>query len=204
MIGGTSIKTRRTYLALVATKRPDANPCVSKIAKDDNKDFSPRVGFAYDLTGAGRHVVRGGFGLYFGNVFQNIPLFMEQMSNATVFQTVLSLTSSSDAVPGTGKTLGQWQYGIDPLPTIPPPSSQLAAGSGGRLMDPNYRNPVTEEVNGGDSCALNSNTAFAAEYTHVFGLHENKTININKRVPAYGACSTAPLNGFPVSAPSGP
>src|SRR5260370_20674589 len=204
MIGGTSIKTRRTYLALVATKRPDANPCVSKMARDDNKDSSTRVGFAYDLTGAGRRVVRGGFGLYFGNVFQNIPLFMEQMSNATVFQTVLSLTSSSDAVPGTGKTLGQWQYGIDPLPTIPPPSSQLAAGSVGRLMDPNYRNPVTEELHRGYSSALNSNTAFEAEYTHVLGLHENKTININQRVPVNGACCTAPLNGLTVSTPSDP
>src|SRR5258708_31955466 len=74
---------------------------------------------------------------------------MEQMSNPTVFQTVLSLTNSSDPVPGTTKTLGQWQYGVDPLPTIPPPSSQLAVGSVGRLMDPNYRNPVTEEFNGG-------------------------------------------------------
>src|SRR5207244_7158993 len=69
---------------------------VSRIASDDNKDFSPRVGFAYDVTGAGKHVLRGGFGLYYGNVFQNIPLFMEQLSNPTVFQTVLSLSSPSD------------------------------------------------------------------------------------------------------------
>ena len=63
----------------------------SKLPHDDNKDFSPRVGFAYDLTGKGKHVLRGGFGLYYGNVFQNIPLFMEQMANPTVFQTVISL-----------------------------------------------------------------------------------------------------------------
>jgi outer membrane receptor protein involved in Fe transport len=196
MIGGSDIKDSRTYLALVAYNNPISNPYVSKIAKDDNKDFSPRVGFAYDLTGRSKHVLRGGFGLYFGNVFQNIPLFMEQMSNPTVFQTVLSLTASTDAVPGTGKTLGQWQYGISPMPTIPPPSTQLAPGSVGRLMDPNYRNPVTEEFNGGYSWALNSNTAFEAEYTHVLGLHENKTINIDQRVPAGGACCTAPLNGL--------
>jgi hypothetical protein len=194
MIGGSDIKSSRTYLELVAINSPISNPYVSKIAKDDNKDFSPRVGFAYDLTGKGKHVVRGGFGLYFGNVFQNIPLFMEQMSNPTVFQTVLSLTTPSDPVPGTGKNLGQWQYGVDPLPTIPPPSTQLATGSIGRLMDPNYRNPVTEEFNGGYSWALNSNTAFEAEYTHVLGLHENKTINIDQRVPVNGACCSRPLD----------
>jgi hypothetical protein len=146
------------------------------------------------LTGRSKHVIRGGFGLYFGNVFQNIPLFMEQMSNPTVFQTVLSLTTPTDPVPGTGKTLGQWQYGVDPLPTIPPPSTQLAVGSVGRLMDPYYRNPVTEEFNGGYSWSLNTNTAFEAEYTHVLGLHENKTINIDQRVPSGGACCTRPLD----------
>ena len=183
MIGGSDIKDSRTYLELVALNSPITNPYVSKIAKDDNKDFSPRIGFAYDLTGAGRHVVRGGFGLYYGNVFQNIPLFMEQMANPTVFQTVLSLTDPGDSVPGTGLTLGQWQYGVSPSPTIPAPSSDLAPGSVGRLMDPNYRNPMTEEFNIGYSWAINQNSVVEVEYTHVLGLHENRTININQRVP---------------------
>jgi outer membrane receptor protein involved in Fe transport len=193
-IGGSDIRNSRTYLELVAINSPISNPYVSRIAHDDNKDFSPRIGFAYDLTGAGKHVVRGGYGLYFGDVFQNIPLFMEQMSNPTVFQSALSLTNSSDPVPGTTKTLGQWQYGVDPLPTIPPPSGQLAVGSVGRLMDPNYRNPMTEEFNGGYSWALTSNTAIEVEYTHVLGLHENKTINIDQKVPVAGACCTRPLD----------
>ncbi len=196
MIGVSDIQKSRTYLALVGYNNPISNPFVSKLPHDDNKDFSPRVGFAYDVTGAGKHVLRGGFGLYFGNVFQNIPLFMEQMSNPTVFATVLSLTSPSDPVPGTGLTLGQWQYGVSPLPTIPPPSTQLPPGSIGRLMDPNYRNPVTEEFNAGYSWLLNPNTVIEAEYTHVLGLHENKTINIDQRVPVGGACCTAPLNGL--------
>jgi hypothetical protein len=196
MIGGSDIAQSRTYQALVAFNSPVSNPYVRKIAGDDNKDFSPRIGFAYDLNGSGRHVVRGGYGLYYGNIFQNIPLFMEQMANATIFQQVLSLTSPGDSVPGTGKTLGQWQFGIDPLPTIPPPSTSLAPRSVGRLMDPNYRNPITQEWNIGYSWAINNNSVFEAEYTHVLGLHENKTINIDKRVPVGGTCCTAPLNGL--------
>src|SRR5882724_3353890 len=195
-IGVSDVQKSRTYLALVGFNNPISNPYVSKLPHDDNKDFSPRVGFAYDVTGAGKHVVRGGFGLYYGNVFQNIPLFMEQMSNPTVFATVLSLTNPGDVVPGTGLTLGQWKYGVSPLPTIPPPSTQLPPGSIGRLMDPNYRNPETLEFNGGYSWSLNPNTVVEAEYTHVHGLHENKTINIDQRVPVGGACCTAPLNGL--------
>ncbi len=199
MIGGADIRNSRTYQELVALNSPISNPLVSKIAKDDNKDFSPRIGFAYDLTGQSKHVIRGGYGLYFGNVFQNIPLFMEQQANATIFQTLFDITDpKNDIVPGTGIPLGQWRCcgppNGDPLPTINPPSSQLNPLSIGRLMAPNYRNPVTEEFNGGYSWALNANTAFEVEYTHVLGLHGNKTINTDQKVPVNGVCCTRPLD----------
>jgi hypothetical protein len=193
MIGGSKIQDSRTYLDLKTVNSPISNPYVDSIAKDDNLDFSPRVGFTYDLSGKGNHVLRGGYGLYYGNVFQNIPLFMEQMANPTVFQTVLSLSSPSDVVPGTGKTLGQWQYGIDAMPTIPPPATELATRSVGRLMDPHYRNPVTQEFNVGYTWAVNSNSALEAEYTHVLGLHGNKTMNIDQKIPIDGVL-TRPLD----------
>ncbi len=80
-------------------------------------------------------------------------------------------------------TLGQWRYGIDPMPTIPPPSTQLATGSVGRLMDPHYRNPVTQEFNVGYTWAVNPKTAVEAEYVHVLGLHGNRTMNIDQKIP---------------------
>ncbi len=194
LLGVSDITKSRTYQELVAINSPITNPYISKLPHDSNKDFSPRVGFAYDLTGAGKHVVRGGFGLYFGNVFQNIPLFMEQQANPTIFQTVLSLSSPGDAVPGTGLTLGQWRYGVSPMPTLPPPSTQMADGSVGRLIDPNYRNPVSEEFNVGYTWSMTDKSVIEAEYTHVLGLHQNKTINLDQKVVVDGACCTRPLD----------
>ncbi len=98
-LGQSDITKSRTYQELVAINDPISNPYVAKLPHDDNKDFSPRIGFAYDLTGAGKHVLRGGFGLYYGNSFQNIPLFMEQQANPTVFQTVLSLPAPQTQYP---------------------------------------------------------------------------------------------------------
>ena len=49
MIGLSDVKNSRTYQELVALNSPFSNPYVSKLPHDDNKDFSPRVGFAYDL-----------------------------------------------------------------------------------------------------------------------------------------------------------
>jgi hypothetical protein len=202
--GESDIPKSRTYQELVALNNAFSNPYVKSVPHDDNKDFSPRVGFAYDVTGKGNHVVRGGFGLYFGNSFQNIPLFMEQQANATVFAQVLSLSNTTDLVPGAGKTLGQWRYGVDPFPTIPGPSTKLASGSVGRLIDPNYRNPVTEEVNAGYTWAVNQGTAVEVEYTHVLGLHGNRTINIDQKVPVNGVL-TRPLDAaFAASSPAQP
>jgi hypothetical protein len=197
-VGGSQIANSRTFqeLQAAAAFSPLAASLVAKKATDYNKNFSPRVGFAYDLTGRGNQVLRGGFGMYYGNTFQNIPLFMEQQSNATIFQTAFAL-SGSDPLPGPNGqpiascgsppvspcTLNHWRYGVDPLPTIPPPSAALATNATGRIMDPNYRNPVTEEWNGGYTWSINSKTVIEAEYVHVLSLHENKTINVDPRIP---------------------
>ena len=176
LIGGSAQSTNRTYLALKAINHPAA----ASLPQDDNKDFSPRVGFAWDLGGTGKHIVRGGYGLYFGQTFLNIPLFMIQQANPTIFSGVFAL-STGDVVPGTGgKILGlDWRYGIDPFPPIPPPPTQLAAGNTGRIMDPNYRNPYTQQWNLGYSWALNSYTVLEFDAIHVLALHESKTLNIN-------------------------
>jgi hypothetical protein len=184
-VGGSDIAQSRTFqeLQAIAPFSPLAASLVAKKANDYTKGFSPRVGLAYDLTGKGNHVLRAGFGMYYDNTFQNIPLFMEQQANPTIFQTAFSLTNASDTVPGTGITLANWHLG-NPMPAIPAPSHNLNPGTSiGRLMDPNYRTPVTEEFNGGYTWAITTKSVFEAEYVHVLSLHENKTINVDPNIP---------------------
>jgi len=207
-VGGSDIANSRTFQELQAAApfSPLATSLVAKKASDYNKNFSPRVGLAYDLTGHGNHVLRAGYGIYYGNTFQNIPLFMEQQSNATIFQTAFSI-SGSDLVPGVAScgspavspcTLNAWRYGKDPLPTIPPPSATLNGGATGRIMDPKYRNPVTEEWNGGYTWSITSKSVIEAEYVHVLSLHENKTINVDPRIPVTpNNITTLSRNGQP-------
>jgi hypothetical protein len=197
LIGGAEQQKSRTYQFLKAIN----SPYVGALPQDDNKDFSPRIGFAYDLTGNGRQVVRGGFGIYYGQTFENIPLFMLQQVNSTLFATVLDLTSNgptdktADLVPGTGRLLSQWRYGVDPLPPVPPPPTNLTAGSVGRLMDPFYHNPYTEQFNVGYSFELDSANVIEVDYIHSLGLRESKTLDINPKLPALGGAR--PLNaGF--------
>jgi len=184
MVAGVNVANSRTFqeLKAMASSNALAAQLTAKPAGDDTKDFSPRIGFAYDLTGHGNHIIRGGYGLYYGNTFQNIPLFMQQQANNTIFQTLFSL-APSDTVPGTAILLSNWRFGVDPLPTIAPPSHNLAVGATGRLMDPNYQSPVTEEFNGGYSWTVTPKSVIEVEYVHVLSLHENKTINLDAKIP---------------------
>jgi hypothetical protein len=44
-------------------------------AQRDNNNFAPRLGFAYDVRGDGKTVVRGGFGMYYDTTIDNLRLF---------------------------------------------------------------------------------------------------------------------------------
>ena len=196
LIGTQAQSKNRTYLALKAINHLAARA----LPHDDSRDFSPRVGFAWDMSGRGKHILRGGYGLYYGQTFLNIPLFMIQQINPTIFAGVFAITSAgpgdatADFVPGTGIRLSAWRFGIDPLPIIPPAQTQLAAGNTGRIMDPDYRNPYTQQWNLGYSFQLNSYSVLEVEYTHVLGLHESKTININPQLRFINENSARPLS----------
>ncbi len=190
LIGTGAQPINRTYQALKAIN----STFTAALPQDDSKDFSPRIGLAWDLKGNGKHTVRAGYGLYFGQTFLNIPLFMIQQINPTIFATVLSLSSSgpgdptADVVPGTSIKLSNWRFGVDPLPVIPPGPTQFQGGEVGRLMDPNYHNPYSEQWNAGYSYEINPSSVFEVEYIHELGLRESKTINANpKRVALGGA-----------------
>lgn len=195
LIGGTTQAKSRTYLALKAI----GHPAAARLPHDDNRDFSPRVGFAWDMGGTGRHIMRGGYGLYYGQTFLNIPLFMIQQSNPTIFATAFSI-ASGDLVPGTAILLSNWRFGIDPLPTIPAPSTQIGAGATGRIMDPNYRNPYTQQWNLGYAWQFNSYSVLEVDYTHVLALHESKTININPTRRLFLDSAGAEITSRPLTA----
>ena len=195
LIGTEAQGLSRTYLALKAINHPAA----ASLPKDDSRDFSPRVGFAWDINSTGRHILRGGYGLYYGQTFLNIPLFMIQQINPTIFVSVFSI-ASGDIVPGTGIPLSNWRFGIDPLPTIPPPPTQLPNNSTGRIMDPDYQNPLTQQWNLGYAWQLNSYSVLEFEYTHILGLHESKTVNINPTRAMFLDSSGAEITSRPLTA----
>jgi hypothetical protein len=197
--GGSIQPQSRTYQELKAI----GSPYAASLPQDESRDFSPRVGLSFDLTGSGKHVLRAGYGLYYGQIFQNITLFMEQQANASIFTTV-SYTSSgagsptASALPG-GQLLSAWRLGVDPIPAQQPGLTQLPGNATGRLVDPNYQNPYTEQFNAGYGWQVTEGSVIEVEYVHTLGLHESKTIIINPTINGV-RWTTAPLQaaGLPV------
>lgn len=203
--GENDMVRNRVYLALKQINSPWAG-----IPKTQNGDIAPILGFTYDLTGHGSQLLRGGFGMYYGQTFQNIPLFALQQADPTMFNTVYSAalnqpgghcTSTPCNVPGTSIPLSSWRYGVDPAPAKGAGQTQLQAGTNGRYIDPNYENPVSEQFNLGYTWQMDANDAIFVDYVHELGLHESRYINIDPVVngnqimnPAFDAAGLPELN----------
>ncbi|MGH9960231.1 MAG: TonB-dependent receptor domain-containing protein, partial [Pyrinomonadaceae bacterium] len=143
-------------------------------------EFQPRVGFAWDPTGDARTVIRGGYGIFFDQLFQNLTLFSLTQSNPELFQTALLLVNSA---VGVGQLSG-FRFGVDPLP--PPPAgfsfSELAFGGFGRINDPDAREPYVQKFSIGFEHQLGKDTTISSDYVHTLGLHESRVQVINPQI----------------------
>ncbi|MBI3669372.1 MAG: hypothetical protein HY237_06310 [Acidobacteria bacterium] len=156
----------------------------------DWKEFQPRIGFAWDPVGTGKHVIRGGYGIARDQVFQNLTLFSIQQSNPTLYQTVIDL-SNSTGPPSPSGDLATFRFGVDPLPAPAPGLTDLAFGGRGRINDPGMTDPWAQQASIGWAWQFNPNYAFSADYYHVLGTHEPRVLNDNPRIssicnPAFG------------------
>ncbi len=139
------------------------------------KEFQPRVGFAWDPWGDAKTVIRGGYGVFYDQIFQNLSLFSATQAEPEVFQTAISLTQAQ---------LATFRYGVDPLPTLPPGTtfSNLVNGAVGRINDPDATEPYVQKFSIGIQRELNSRMSISSDYVHTLGIDEPRFLNINPQI----------------------
>jgi hypothetical protein len=118
---------------------------------DDKNNFGPRVGFAYNVYGQGKTVVRGGFGMYYGRII-----------NATIL-TAYSQTGSPNAQISASFKNNQ---GGPAFPGILPANytpTSLAAASV-EYFDKHFQNPQAMEYDLTLQQQIGSATVFSLSY----------------------------------------
>jgi hypothetical protein len=168
----------------------------------DLKEFQPRFGFAWDVTGNGKHLIRGGYGISRDQIFQNITLWSIQQSQATIYQAVFEATGS--AAPGLGCTetgtgpvaACTFRFGVDPLPVPPAATIDLAFGATPRLTNPRITDPWSQQMSVGYAWQVSPDYAFSVDYHHILGTHEERVLNMN---PTIGTVCDPNFGGDPAN-----
>lgn len=150
------------------------SPFARKVVEDDKNNLSPRIGFAWDIRGNAKSVIRGGYGIYYDQSFLNVPLFAVQQANPEIYATFINDAAGLN---------------IDSLPpAIPSPLINPLPNTRGRMLDPDFESPYTQQWNLGYAHELGSNMALEFDYVHILGLHEFTTLDINPRTgPLFNA-----------------
>ncbi|HWC20274.1 MAG TPA: carboxypeptidase regulatory-like domain-containing protein [Terriglobales bacterium] len=116
-------------------------------------NWGPRIGFAYDLTGAGRTVLRGGFGIMFERLQGND---MYQAGGNNLFGGSSSLTNVSLSDPHVGVDQGN---AVLSTTTLPVTVNDLQA-----LDSKHYKNPTSYQYSLGIQHQLGKQTVLSTSY----------------------------------------
>jgi hypothetical protein len=163
----------------------------------DRNNFAPRLGFAWDMFGNAKLVMRGGFGIFYDIEDGALNL---QFGGQPPFGDVSNLNFSAANVTSAPNFLA------DPFTPLglTNPYPFAAQGRVGEFFvpkisfafvtDPHFRTPYSENFNYGFQYQLDRNTAVEAVYVGSLGRKLISTIDVNPPQPALEAAQLS--NGF--------
>lgn len=157
---------RETKVKGVAFTGNPAYPATVTFPQDTN-NFGPRVGFTYDLNGAHRTVVRGGWGVYYGRTSNSV--IASSLTNNGVTFASYNFSSNSPGAP---------QY---PAVLTAPPATALKPSI--QYLAPGLERPEINMAELTVDRAVGSDVTVSASYLYSRGTHLPTFVDTNLTSP---------------------
>ena len=135
------------------------------------KQFQPRLGFAWDLSGQGKSVLRAHAGMYYGR--QNMLSQVGSITDNGVQQFGIACASSFGCSNGSATPV--WPNIVNV-----PPSGGFVAGSSIRVFSKDYANPRIYTANVQFEQQIADDWSLYMDFTHTKGVHLTRFINLNR------------------------
>ena len=151
--------------------------------QEDKNNFQPRIGAVYDVTGSGKDIIRGGWGVYtdVGYTNSNV-LFAAADSTGQGF----GQTFNVNVTAGIKNPDGSFYKAGQPLSNIASQNQVVNTGAFplfGQWVDPRLQAPYQMQSNAGWSHELNSDTVISVDYVNSLGRDLNFRPRLNQRIP---------------------
>ena len=145
-------------------------------------NYAPRLGFAWDVTGHGLWVIRGGYGLFFDQFFQEGQIASLQNAGASVYALSHDARTPSDPLNPSAIGLSGAVAAAGPFPV--PFLADLPYGARGWFMDSRLKQPYSQSTLLGTQLRLANNLTLSIDTVHVLGLHGYSQTEINPSLDA--------------------
>jgi hypothetical protein len=169
-----------------------------KSPQNDRDNIQPRLGFAYDVDGSSRDVIRGGWGIYTDFAY----------TNANALSPAIDASGGSGLVffaqnpAGLRKPDGSFFRASDPISAIAGLNSvnTSAAPLSGFILSPRIEQPYTFQTSVGWAHALSGATSVTADYVRADGRDLNIRLRTNTLVNGRRYLADLPLqpNSFAI------
>ncbi len=168
------------------------NPAIPDSQKfpTDWRSFGPRIGVAYDLTGKGKTVLRGGYGIYYGRIPNGIIAYALQntgLTDPTKALVGLTLQPSDPSAPVYPNILA----------SVPPNESLATTVT---RLDSHFSRPRVQDYTIGVQQQLPFGVVLMASYAHTYGDHLEVVVDSNLPAPQFQRTFALP-NGTTFSVP---